>query len=62
MEAQTEILTEYLLSMLIEQAKHNLFPKRPFLPQVKSPLKEEKEQEHSVEEEERAEVIACSGG
>lgn len=39
-ETQTEILTEYILSLLMEQIKMNMFPKRVIIP-MKSPSKED---------------------
>jgi hypothetical protein len=38
-EAYTEILTEYILSHLIDSMSHNMFPKRAVIP-IKSPSKE----------------------
>ncbi len=38
-EVHTEILTDYILALLVEQMKYNMFPKRAVL--MKSPAKDD---------------------
>lgn len=33
---QTEILTDYILALLVEQMKHNMFPRRAVIPKSSS--------------------------
>jgi hypothetical protein len=44
-EMQADDLTNYIMLLLLEYAKHNMYPKRPFISGMKSPGKEEEPQE-----------------